>query len=140
MKRLVALLGLLLAAGCGGEKEKTPAATTTTVERHNISGSMELTDKDGIMEAPDGGCQGTGGYDDIRLGTDVVVSDPSNRVIGTSRLGEGNWTGDHCIFRFVVSNLPRFDFYKVEVSHRGQLTYSYQDLVSNNWAVEAELG
>jgi hypothetical protein len=139
MKRLLVFLGLFLAAGCGGEKE-TPAATTTTVERHNLSGSLELTDKDGTTEAPDDGCQGTSGYDDIRLGTDVVVSDPSNRVIGTSRLGDGHWTGDNCIFRFVVSDLPRVDFYKVEVSHRGQLTYSYQELANNNWTVEAELG
>ena len=140
MKRLLVLLGLVIVAGCGGEKEEAPAATTITVERYNLSGSLELTDKEGITEAPDGGCQGSSGYDDIRFGTDVVVSDPSNRVIGTSRLGEGNWTGDHCIFRYVVSNLPRVDFHKVEVSHRGQLTYSHQELVNNNWTVEGELG
>ena len=31
-------------------------------------------------------------------------------------------------------------FYKVEVSHRGQVTYPYNDLVANRWSVELSIG
>jgi hypothetical protein len=70
----------------------------------------------------------------------VVINDETNKVIGTSQLGDGSYTGDDCIFRFVVSNLPRAKFYKVEVSHRGQLTYSLDDLASKNWQLDLAIG
>jgi hypothetical protein len=37
-------------------------------------------------------------------------------------------------------DLPKTDFYKVEVSHRGALTYSYDDMKSQNWTVGLKLG
>jgi hypothetical protein len=139
MKRkllLVVLLGLAACSNGDGEK----SAPTTTTAPLNLSGTMTLTDSEGVADDGAGGCEGTGGYDDLQAGASVVVSDDANKVIGTSNLGDGSYSGTDCVFRFVVSNLPQAKFYKVEVSHRGQVTYPYDDLVANRWSVDLSIG
>jgi len=45
-----------------------------------------------------------------------------------------------CRFAFTVTGIPRATFYSVEVSHRGQLTYSFDDMVNKAWQVAVTLG
>ncbi|QIQ07265.1 hypothetical protein HA039_31160 [Streptomyces liangshanensis] len=71
-----------------------------------------------------GGCEGTGGYDDISLGTSVTVYDAAGAVVGTSSLVLSEFDADarSCTFDVSVENVPaRKDFYQVEVSHRGKV-------------------
>ncbi len=43
-------------------------------------------------------------------------------------------------FTFTVPNLPDAGSYSVEVSHRGKLTYTKEQLDSNNWTVALSIG
>lgn len=78
-----------------------------------------------------GSCHGSGGYEDIDQGTAVTVYDAKGVVIGTGRLdaGRGGHFLEDCTFPFEVSDLPSAKFYQVEVSHRGKVTYSRQDVI-----------
>ena len=45
-----------------------------------------------------------------------------------------------CTYKFTIPALPDSDFYKVEVSHRGGITYSKADLEAQGWSVSTSLG
>lgn len=89
-----------------------------------------------------GPCTGEGGYDDIRLGASVVVKDGKGVTLATGRLGAGKMGefGVDCEFSLEVLNVPKADFYSIEVSHRGALTYSRKELAAIGWSVAFELG
>lgn len=149
MKRFLALPALLLAGvGCGQAAGSEAASSTTTTAARTISGTMTLHGYDNLYGRNGGPCEGLGGYDDMRPGTQVVVKDGAGAVLATGRLGQGkagslgagptaiaNW----CEFSWSISNLPDSAFYEVEVSHRGGLTYSRAQLDSMGWTVAHEL-
>ena len=66
------------------------------------------------------------------------------RVIGTGllrprtisdRQGRKMW----CTFEFSVPDLREADFYQVEVSHRGAVSYSKEELEAEGWFVSLGL-
>ena len=92
-------------------------------------------------------CFPSGGYSDSGAGTDVVVRDEVGTLIAAGSLDVGKYStvpsyGVYaCVFTFMVENVPADrDFYSVEVSSRGELTYSNAEMVENGWQVDAELG
>ena len=74
-----------------------------------------------------------------------MVSDEDGSVIGTSRLRagspdpgpDGDW---YCVFEFAVEVPLGPAFYEIEVSHRGGLTYSIDEVQRASWFVNLELG
>lgn len=129
----------ILLAGCG------PAATPTP-STHQLTGTMTLTaDRDGIQSESGPGCYGTGGYDDIVVGTDVKVRDESGTLIATGALGDGNEQSAPgalkiCVFTFTVADVPDAAFYSVEIANRGELTYSAAEMDAADWAIGMTLG
>jgi hypothetical protein len=74
---IVVLLVLLLTSG---DSDDGSSGTFT------LSGTFSLTD--GATDYTDvGECEGTGGYDDIREGTQVTVYGSGGEVLGTGSLG-----------------------------------------------------
>lgn len=78
-------------------------------------------------------CVGTGGYDDIHEGTQVVISDAEGKTIAVGGLLEGRATGvgirpTRCTFAFSVKAPAGEDFYGVSVGRRGTTTYSAERL------------
>jgi hypothetical protein len=78
-----------------------------------------------------GPCAGSDGYDDIAAGTQVVVYDQAGTTIAAGVLEAGTPGGfisdtlyAQCRFGFHVNAVPVAKFYAVEVSHRGKVTYS----------------
>jgi hypothetical protein len=160
---IVALSVLVLAlAACGGHKASR-AATPTTVATHMITGVFSLhgsaaadteiedqtapnenftTDKDLGLDG--NGCLGRGGYSDVAAGLQVNVSDESGAIIATGALEQGEVVPDqfwnNCNFPFTVSSVPTAKFYRVEVGHRGQVTYSYDQMQAAGWRVALSLG
>ncbi len=85
-------------------------------------------------------CVGSGGYNDIAEGSNVVIRDSSGQIVGASKLDFGMAVGSVCRFEFAVTNIPESSFYSVEVGRRGALTYSQDQLKANGWRVDAVLG
>lgn len=123
---VLALVGIL-AVALGGTK-------------HTITGEMTLMDSDGYDESIVGGCEGTGGYDDISYGTSVTVRDGAGEILATGSLEAGEDLGLWCNFPFTVEDVPGADFYEVEVSHRGGLSYSDKEMEEKDWFVSVSLG
>lgn len=96
--------------------------------------------------APSAGelCRGTGGYDDVREGAQVVVKDGGGKIIASTSLSSGKVARPEytwrCQFEFTIEDVPKADFYQIEVSHRGALTYPRQELEERGWFVSFTLG
>ncbi|MEV5250851.1 hypothetical protein AB0K98_03660 [Streptomyces werraensis] len=74
-------------------------------------------------------CSGTGGYSDIDFGTQVNVTDAAGTLVAVGSLGLGEKTVLGCEFPFTVDDItPGSKFYTVEVSHRGGLTQTEDEL------------
>lgn len=133
MRRLAFVTVLLLAA-CA------PAAPAG----HTITGTMTL-DAEGVDPGDTNtpGCRSKGGYEDIAEGAQVVVKDGAGSVLATTALGGGTQTvtdpGADCVFEFSVA-VPDAEFYSIEVTHRGALTYSRVELEERGWTVSFSLG
>jgi hypothetical protein len=100
-----------------------------------LNGEFVLTD--GAIDDGTGGCQGSGGYDDIGLGTSVTVYDAAGAVIATSELvlSEFDRAAGTCTYDVSVPDVPGDqDFYQVEISHRGKIQLSAEEATSGAFA------
>lgn len=94
----------------------------------------------GVMVVGTSGCSLGAGYEDISEGTGVTISNAGGTVVATSNLGLGVPSAlGGCEFDF-TAKVPDSTFYKIEVSHRGQVTFSKSDLASSNWEADLTLG
>lgn len=74
-------------------------------------------------------CSGTGGYSDIAFGTQVTITDAAGTVVAVGSLDLGRKTEQGCEFPFTVDDItPGSKFYTVEISHRGGLTKTEDQL------------
>lgn len=141
-RRLLAvgtLTGLALGAGAvgaawglsssGGSSE--PAAFT-------LRGTLTLTDPT-PLDYDHKACRGSGGYDDIRQGAAVTVYDADGKTVAVGALGAGRYASEDstapCVFSVAVPDVPGGSrFYKVEVTHRGQITVTAADAQAGGFA------
>lgn len=137
MKAVVAALAaMVLLPGCGSNG-------------HEITGTMTIIGNGGDLDWTDLAvgeeCEGDGGYDDIAGGAQVQVSDESGTTIGTAQLETGEITDLYqgeiptCTWRFTVPDVGDAKFYEVEVSHRGGIKYSQEEMEKSDWKVELSL-
>lgn len=74
-------------------------------------------------------CVGQGGYSDIRVGVQVVVTDASGTTVGIGRVEKFANKGLFCAYEFLVPDVPAgLGFYGVEVSKRGRVQYDEERL------------
>lgn len=87
-------------------------------------------------------CYGEGGYDDIKSGVSVTVSDGTGRLLATGNLGSGtrSASGGSCSFSFRIPDIKQSDFYSIEVGRRGELSYSHAEMLASDWNVAFSLG
>jgi len=120
--------GLLVGCSDGIEGTVSPVSSAVSsvrdaalaAEPFTISGSLTLAD----AKAAKYGCYTTGGYNDIRAGTDVIVRDETGKTVALGQLGSGTSSMGSCEFPFQVRQVPAGSkFYTVEVSHRGEITF-----------------
>ncbi|WNO76001.1 MULTISPECIES: hypothetical protein [unclassified Streptomyces] len=149
----VALIGFSAGAGIVGaawwatsatsdSKETTTvsaaaSATTAAVgsEPFDLTGTFVLTD--GVISDGATSCKGSGGYDDIGMGTSVTVYDAAGAVIGSSGLfiSTHDKTAGTCTYQIAVEAVPGgHDFYQVEISHRGKIQLSAADARAGSFA------
>jgi len=110
----------------------------------HITGSLHLIERLTHDKTVGQACTGIGGYDDIHAGTSVVVRDDASKIVATGSLAAGKVVDrlslvGTCGFDFEV-DVPDSAFCQVEVSHRGNVTFSKGDLEGRSWTVALSLG
>jgi hypothetical protein len=127
-------------AGTGVKQDSVVSLVVT--EKPTLTGSFTLIDTD--ISRDQGDCIGTGGYSDIKAGLQVVVKSEKGEILAVGELGRDNYSGQYpevaCEFPFTISNLPKANFYEIEVGRRGGLKYSLDELRKAGWAVKFQLG
>jgi len=121
-----AFLGALLGAAAVGTVWAVTSAGSDTPDTFTLKGTFSLTD---AISDGDGGCRGTGGYDDIAEGTSVTVYDGAGKVAATGVLGQSKYNGiGACRYKVAVDDVPKGEkFYQVEVSHRGKVQLTQKE-------------
>jgi Protein of unknown function (DUF2510) len=139
-----ALVGGLILVGAavvlwGSLRHDSPGTNATTFR---TTGTVTVDGSTLMDRAVNGNeCITTGGFDDIRAGTQVVLSDDAGEtlVIGELEAGvlvgvreghdgflEGPWP---CSFTFTLEGIPDIDgYYTLTVGQRGDLKYSRSQL------------
>jgi hypothetical protein len=94
---------------------------------HTIQGALDV----GTVESASG-CRLAPTYQGIAKGTAVTITDVSGAVVARSRLGFGRKIGPYCEFLFSAT-VPDRAMYRIEIDHRGQVTYSKAYLDFYRW-------
>lgn len=130
----------------------TPMPVAARPGTHLLTGTIELVGEwpgsVAVLGRQAGDqCFGDGGYGDMFEGGAVTVRDATGQIIATGRLGMGTLAGPAvyqqdatCRLPFTVADVPDADFYSVEVTHRGELSYSRADMESQGWVLSLHLG
>ncbi|MGV9814339.1 hypothetical protein ACWDTQ_20790 [Streptomyces cellulosae] len=116
------------AADASASHSVSPERTTDMEGPFSTDGTLTVTGIGAGLE-PGELCSGTGGYSDIDFGTQVNVTDAAGTLVAMGDLGLGEKTELGCEFPFTVDDItPGSKFYTIEVSHRGGLTQTEEEL------------
>lgn len=136
MRKVWAVMAAAIAVGV--------MASPAAADDKKLSGSFTL--QDGAFGKKGEPCSGNEGYDDIQAGAQVRIRNGNNKTLGVGSLGTGRNvpTGVagfmYCKFPFSVKVSDGEDFYSIEVSHRGEITYPKKKLEKLHWRVALSLG
>jgi hypothetical protein len=111
------------------------ASPASSLETYTIQGAISLQGADYFITSEDGSCAGTRGFEDHTVGTPVTVRDGAGTVIATGQIGQSKPFPDdqECMFFFSVLNVPYSEVYVIQISFRGPLTYTFDELELTNW-------
>lgn len=137
---------MLLSAltACGGTDQPEPATASPTPRPLVVTGSVSLSLPDFVWnDKPTAVCAGDGGYDDLKQGARVVVTDNAGATVAIGSIdktepvveldddADGGYRATSCVLKFTVPEVPAGrGFYGVEVTHRGRVQFSERDLLS----------
>lgn len=110
-----------------GADEKAGAdSSSSTEEAETFTASGHMTLIDSGVETFQDECFGSGGYDDMAAGTQVVIRDADGKTVAVGELGPGTPESSvTCVFTFNVRDVPAgSNIYSVEISHRGEISFS----------------
>ena len=143
----VLVLASLTLAGCAGTATAEPTKTRAPVESFIAEGTVSTAPNPsyfppGVESHTIGDlCEPTDGYDDVALGSQVIISDDAGKTVGVGELTAGVLTGPDdiesildatCVFTFRVDVKSTSDFYGVQVGNdeRGDVKYKKSDLTA----------
>lgn len=111
-----------------------------SVGAKTVTGSFSVIDT-GQAYTVGNSCSTYGsGYDDVGVGTDVVVKNGEGAIVGVGKLEVGLAESAYeCRFPFTLE-VKEAEFYSFEVGDRGELSYSRADLEAMGWSVAFSLG
>lgn len=111
----------------GGAATSAAAATSSApTGPFTIVGVMTLVDS---YTAGSGGigCQGSGGYSDMRPGAVATASDAAGTIVAVGSIKVGGETEKGCQLFFEIPDVPQSAFYQIEVSNRGLVTFTEEE-------------
>ena len=85
-------------------------------------------------------CFGSGGMDDLKSYAPVTITDEQGKILAMGELGRGREDSEGCTMSFTVENIPKSNFYSVEVARRGKVTYSFDRMIESRWRVGLSVG
>lgn len=136
---ITGLAGLAVGAGAVGLAWALSGGGSSAPASFTLRGTMTLTGDNVPSGDTSEGCTGYEGYEDIAQGASVTVYDSAGAVVATGALGTGKPESAACVFPVRVPDVPGGSkFYRVEVSHRGQVTVTAADARAGKFA--ASLG
>lgn len=122
---LAAVAGLVVGAGAVGVAWAVSSSGSSAPQTFTLRGAMTLTGDNVPSGDTSEDCTGYQGYADIVAGAGVTVYDSAGKVVASGSLGTGKPKSAACVFPVRVPDVPEGSkFYRVEVSHRGQITVS----------------
>jgi hypothetical protein len=143
-RHLAPLCVLVLLAACGGEQpaaKPTPAPPPpTTPAVFQVTGKFYLSLPDFVWNSDPPTCEGQDGYDDLKVGARVVISDAGITTIAVGSVTESipitewddgleDYRASACTLRFLVTGVPAGKgYYGVEVSERGRVDFSEAEM------------
>jgi hypothetical protein len=133
------LAGLAVGAGAVGLAWGLSGGGSSTQKPFTLTGVITLTGDNVPVGDTSEDCTGFSGYEDIAAGASVTVLDSAGKVVATGALGTGKPKSAACVFPVRVLAVPGGSkFYRVEVSHRGQITVTATEAKAGEFA--ASLG
>lgn len=122
---IAAVVGVLLMVGIGGPAMSTAVAGEPV---HAAGGTFTfyamqtLDERDYSLDDGDG-CQGEGGFSDIREGAAVKIRNGKGEIVASGAMGPGVYdSSDGCSFLISVDGVPRWQGqYTWELTSRGEL-------------------
>lgn len=133
------LAGLVIGAAVVGLAWGLSGGGSSTPKSFTLTGEMTLTGDNVPSGDTSEDCTGYSGFDDIAKGAGVTVYDSAGKVVASGSLGTGKPKSAACVFPVRVLGVPEGSkFYRVEVSHRGQITVSAAEARAGEFA--ASLG
>lgn len=124
-------------------KRKTyPKQETVAPGEHAIIGTFRLSgsDDEDFRSSGKYGCSGLGGYSDIELGKQIVITNEDSHILATAiLLPHPDATNKECLFQF-LADVPDAQYYSFKLGRRGEIVYSKSDLEASKWHVDLELG
>ena len=101
---------------------------------------QEAVDRPGRC-ADVGDCSGALGYNDLREGASVTVTDEDGKIIGVSMLDAGRPRGSsECDFSFTINGVLPASVYGIAVSRRGVVNYAEAQMEAQAWDVGLSVG
>lgn len=129
------VLGAAVMGGCWLAVSLADGDASPAGETFGTRGTLTLADSSFSLLAEGEDCTGLDGYSDIQRGAQVNVTGADGTLVATSELEGGKKTALGCEFPFAIEGIPQGSkFYTVEVSHRGGLTQTEDELRSGGLA------
>jgi len=126
----------------------TPSPTPSPAPiTHTVTGTLVLSVGaeplyKNFLTEPGSVCAGVRGYSDLDQGASVVLLDEIGTILASTTLDQGTVLGTtRCSFSFTLTGVPdTAKFYAVQVSHRGQVTQSHEEMVALGWIFALTIG
>ncbi len=129
-RRLLILIALGAAGGVTGivvALAQSGVIGNPFSDARTVTGTVILNDGDFINTGS--ACYGMGGFEDIRPGAKVSITDAAQQTVAVGVIESASEAGNECHLNFLVEDVPRGeDFYGIEVTHRGRVQYTAADL------------
>jgi len=132
-RRIVAAAaaGVLLMSACSAAEGPTGAEPESKPGSFTISGTIAVPSATYVAQGQDAPafCGVEDGYEDLRTGASVTVTDSSGEVVGVGSLVDVDRTPEECRYSFGIPNVPEGSgTYGIEVGSRGIVQYERDKL------------
>src|SRR5262245_14532244 len=114
--------GVLLVSACSSDDDPSGADPESAPGHFAVRGTLSVPSATYVAEGEKtkGFCTVKDGYEDLRTGASVAVTDAGGQVVGVGSLLDIDRTSEECRYSFAIPNVPEgSDTYGIEVGSRG---------------------